>query len=149
MLMTGDVLDQSPDRPLATEPLERRRTPQKLRADYLEVPDTLHEMRIISFRRPPRILPRCQHVGHAGLISSASRVTVLTFCSIKRPEDLHWRETFRPPARIYPRYHKRRRMTDEKGCLHDAKSRYKLRVVFETGFEDKTGFEIIFAWEGR
>ena len=67
MLMTGDVLDQNPDRPLATEPLERRRTPQKLREDYLEAPDALHEMWIISLRRPPRILPRCQHVGRLAL----------------------------------------------------------------------------------
>ena len=66
MLLTGDALDQSPDRPLATEPLERRRTPQKLREDYQELPDVLHEMRLKVFVCPPRILPRWQLFGHAG-----------------------------------------------------------------------------------
>ena len=66
MLLTGDALDQSPDRPLAIEPLERRRTPQKLREDYQELPDALHEMRIKVFVCPPRILSRRQLFGHAG-----------------------------------------------------------------------------------
>lgn len=114
MLLTGDALDQSPDRPLETEPLERRRTPQKLREDYQELPDALHETRIKVFVCPLASCHAGSSSGTLDLISSATRVTSLTFCGIKRPEDLHWHETFRPPTRIYPQCHKRRRMTDER-----------------------------------